>query len=192
MKKYIFWTWIGSGGIYAAQHFWTLCQTDRGWKKKRRTGRQKKPQERLRTFCARVLLVWAAVWTPSHVHTIKYSSQGLSLLFCWGFFPLSFIGSARLRVPHTVLWTVLCGSLGLHWKGNRGPSETVGGDVHSVRDNKEEQWETKPQQDSQPPANKTVHQGKMFVQILIMYYSPETIFICSPAIHRGMHCLALL
>lgn len=67
-----------------------------------------------------------------------------------------------------------------------------GGDMHSVRDNKEEQWKTKPQQDSQPPANKTVHQGKMFVQILIVYYSPETIFICSPAIHRGMHCLALL
>lgn len=34
---------------------------------------------------------------------------------------------------------------------------------------------------SLPPANKTVHQGKMFVQILIMYYSLETIFICSPS-----------
>lgn len=45
---------------------------------------------------------------------------------------------------------------------------------------------------SLPPANKTVHQGKMFIQILIMYYSLETIFICSFPILQGVHCLPLL
>lgn len=116
VKEYTFWTWFGSNRVYTAQHFWTLCHIDRGWKI-RRTGRQKKPQERQRTFCARVSLVWAAVWTLSHVHTIQYSSLGLSLLFYWVFFHCPLLG-VRGSVSHIQYFRRCC--MGLWGRTEKG------------------------------------------------------------------------
>lgn len=84
-------------------------------------------------------------------------------------------------------------SLGPHWKGNRGPLETVGtcAAYEIIQRNNGNQTPTGLPIPSIPPANKTVHQGNMFVQILIMYHRLETIFICSSPIHQGMllcHC----